>query len=114
LCFDVLSREAARVLRSGGRILIADSPLYTDADAGDAMVREMGDYIAGLGVVPAAYEGPGYLTEAAIRSSPLDWSRSEADPQTVVGRWRGRLTARRAGRELARMPLLMATIGGAT
>jgi len=114
LCFDALSLEAERVLRPGGRILIADSPLYADASAGDAMVSEMGDYIAGLGVVPAAYEGPGYLTEAIVLSSPHEWSVANTDQNaTVIGRLRGRLATRRTGRELARMPLLMATIGGA-
>lgn len=109
LILDHLVTEAKRVLRPGGQIMIADSPVYTDPDAGEAMVREMSDYIVGLGVEPARYDGLGYITDDALRSSAVSWRRVTSGVGRLH-RLRGRVASRRAGRELATMPLLVATL----
>lgn len=101
--------EAKRVLRPDGRIIIADSPLYADPSAGEAMVQEMADYITGLGVKPASYDGPGFITDDTLRASGVTWRRI-APEAGLLRRVRGRLASRRAGRELATMPLLIATV----
>ena len=76
------------------------------------MVAEMDASIRGLGVEPAHYDGPGYLTTADLERSALSWRT--AGPETAGGvlrKLKRRLASRHAGRELASMPLLVADVG---
>jgi len=109
LVLDEVVSEAVRVLCPGGRIMIADSPLYADSDAGETMLREMSDYILSLGVKPARYEGPGYITDDALLASGVGWRHVVSETGTIR-KLRDRLARCRAGRELARMPLLVAVV----
>jgi len=102
--------EASRVLRGGGRIVIADSPVYAAERAGVAMVASMHEYIAGLGVQPAEHEGNGFLTDRDLAESGLSWHRTELDG-TGFRTIKRKLAGYRAGRELATLPLLIAAIG---
>ena len=108
---DDAVREARRILRTGGRIVIADSPVYAEASAGRTMVREMDDYISGLGVVPASYGGRGFLTEDDLAQTELSWHRIAAGEGFLRG-LRRRGSRWRAGRELARFPMMIATPNG--
>ena len=75
--------EAAMVVVSGGRIVILDSPFYTGADGGEAMVtekrrdaaRRFGDLADDLCSLPfVEYLTPGRLNEAS-QSLGLSWRR---------------------------------------
>jgi len=113
LILDDLVTEAKRVLRPGGRIVIADSPVYVDPDAGETMVKEMSNYIVGLGVEPARYDGPGYITDDALRASDADWRRVTSGAGRLR-RLRGHVASRKAGRELATLPMLITTLPTST
>ncbi len=106
---DVVA-EASRVLGPGGRLIVADSPVYRNARSGQAMIEEMAEHLRSLGVEPAAHEGPGYLTEEDLDRSGLAWARTDVEGGRVRA-LRRRVASARAGRELATMPLLVATVG---
>ncbi|MEM7342545.1 MAG: class I SAM-dependent methyltransferase [Actinomycetota bacterium] len=108
--------EAARVLSPGGRLVVLDSPVFATPRAGAAMVADFAAHTARVhGVEAAPLEGPGFVTErdldAFATSAGIPWRRIDADTGLVatLRAWRGR---RRAGREIARMPLLMMTLDG--
>ena len=100
-----LLSEAQRVLQPDGEVLIADSPVYRDAAAGEQMVAEMAAYIRTLGVEPAPHAGPGYLTQTALDTAGVDWR--QLDHTTIAGRLRRRVAGWKAHREAATLPLLL-------
>jgi SAM-dependent methyltransferase len=87
--------EAARVLGPGGRILVLDSPLFSDPASGQRMAADL-----------RPGERFGYLLEGDLRAwadkhhLPLELELPRRGP---LGRTRERLTALRLGREPAVM-----------
>lgn len=72
---DILAalRSAARVLRPGGHIAVADSPIYRSAQSGEEMVREMRDrFTLDFGLKTWVQPGPGYLTFDQIAAWPSE------------------------------------------
>lgn len=105
---DVL-REAARAVRPGGAVAVLDSPVFDDVSSGELMVREFAAHVRRRhGIEPAAHEGRGFLVPGDFAG--LDFASAEPRPgvRDRLHRWRG---ARRAGREIARRPLLVARVG---
>lgn len=101
--------EAARVVRPGGSLAVLDSPVFRDPAAGHTMVEEFAAYSrTTLGVPAADLEGPGFVAESDLGEFPFDRSGDPAGWRDRVHQWRG---ARKAGRETAASPLLIATIG---
>ncbi|MEM9652180.1 MAG: class I SAM-dependent methyltransferase [Actinomycetota bacterium] len=104
--------EAQRVVRPGGLIAVLDSPVFTDPAAGAAMVAEFAAAtVAAHGVAPAAHFGPGYVAEADLQRfvrthRPAAVTRVD-DRRGPVGALRSLVGARRAGREIAKRPLLL-------
>lgn len=75
-------RSAARVLSSGGRIVISDSPIYRSAQSGEEMMREMRDRLTHeFRIETWEQPGPGYLTFDQIQNWP-----SELDLQVRLRR----------------------------
>lgn len=101
--------EAARIVRPGGIIAVLDSPVFAAAEAGRQMVSEFEQQAASsLGTPAARLEGPGFVTEDDVAEFDFTWVDSSNSLRQRWHQWRG---ARRAGRETARRPLLLATIG---
>jgi len=101
--------EAIRIVRTGGVVAVLDSPIFTDATAGAAMVEEFASHaLNNLGVEAATHLGPGYVLEADIAAYNFTRITGSSGLRNQVRRWRG---ARRAGRETASRPLLLLTIG---
>ncbi len=108
--------EAHRVVRPTGTLVVMDSPVYRDPAAGRAMVAEFTNGAA-AGDRPAVdLAGPGFVTEAdlsshqdrhAVRSCTRlgEPTGIKAMAHSVIGR-------RRAGREVARRPVLLFHCGG--
>jgi SAM-dependent methyltransferase len=107
----------ARLLAPGGRLIITDSPVYTTAAAGQAMVRERSAAArAQFGAAPEWPGGTGFLVQSAL----LDALRREGfavrmhsieRPLGLVKRWvRRRL--RPGQREEARFPLIIGQKSG--
>jgi SAM-dependent methyltransferase len=102
-------REALRVLRRGGSLVVMDSPFYRDSASGAAMVREREDsfrrkYGFASNSIPAEH----FLTPARVEmleaALGLSWESWPTEPLPVVvaRQWRARLRGRR---EPASMPL---------
>lgn len=106
--------EAVRVVDGGGTVVIIDSPVFKAPAAGDLMVEEFADQTRrSLGVEPAPHVGPGYVTDADLdrfrrRHRPSSYVRVD-DRSGPVGLIRSMVGARRAGREIAKRPLVLAT-----
>ncbi|MEX1051576.1 MAG: methyltransferase domain-containing protein, partial [Gemmatimonadales bacterium] len=97
-------REAARVVRAGGHLVILDSPCYEDAADGEAMLREKrAKGAARFGADAPVLLAPAYvefLTPArlAAASEPhgLVWRRHRVryplwyELRPWIARWRGR------------------------
>ncbi len=104
--------EAARVTRPGGLVVVMDSPVFENPSAGEAMVAEFAATVAANhGVTPAAHFGPGFVTEADLQRFQQDHKPQSTvridDRSGLVGMVRARIGARRAGREIAKRPLLL-------
>jgi SAM-dependent methyltransferase len=69
-------REARRVVRSGGRIVVLDSPFYSRAEHGEAMVsekrREAGRRFGARAATLLAVPCVEYLTPARLRDASVD------------------------------------------
>ncbi len=101
--------EASRVVRKGGVVVVLDSPVFTDTAAGQSMVAEFAaDVSDRFCIETAAHEGRGYLTNTDLAVLDFERTGQMSRWRAQVHRWRG---ARRAGRETAERPLLLATIG---
>ncbi len=105
--------EAVRVLTPGGCLAILDSPVYVDPAAGQLMIEEF--MACSLHTVaPAKLGGVGYVTEQDLssfrsRHPTMGWSRT-GEPTGLLGTARAVLGRRRAGREIAKRPLILATL----
>jgi SAM-dependent methyltransferase len=104
--------EAARVTRPGGLIAVMDSPVFIAPSAGAAMVAEFAAATAAKhGLAPATLFGPGFVTEADLERFGRDHRPDSTiridDRQGLSGAVRSRIGARRAGREIAKRPLLL-------
>jgi len=101
--------EAVRVLRPGGKLVVLDSPVFSSAEAGRAMVDEFAASAAeSLGLRAAAIEGPGYVLDRELARFDFVELGPTGGLRQRLHQWRG---ARRTGRETARRPVLVATIG---
>jgi SAM-dependent methyltransferase len=106
-------REALRLLRSGGTLVILDSPMYSDPTSGERMVleREAG-FVARYGFASNALPSQHYLTPARLQkigaALGLKWQviTPALDSRTRVSRVLGGLRARR---EPARFPVMLGT-----
>ena len=114
-CVGETLAEAVRVLNPGGALVVMDSPVFTDQGSGEQMVAETATRLAReLGVPAAPLAGPGFIAEAdlacAISTLGVEWLRVDdgTDP-ALIGSLRRRVSRARAGRELARLPLLVGT-----
>jgi SAM-dependent methyltransferase len=104
-------REALRVLREGGTLVILDSPMYVDPTSGQRMVQErQARFLATYGFASDALPSEHFVTPARldelaielglaweIHTPALDW-------RTSLGRTIGGLRARR---EPARFPVIV-------
>lgn len=104
--------EAARVTKPGGLIVVMDSPVFADAAAGAAMVAEFAAATAAThGLAPATLFGPGFVTEADLARFRRDHRPKTTvrvdDRHGLAGMARSWIGARRAGREIAKRPLLL-------
>jgi SAM-dependent methyltransferase len=104
-------REAIRVLRPGGSVVVMDSPLYRYPASGAAMVREREDaFRQQFGFASDSVPSEHFLTTervAALGAAlDLNWEMWPTEPLPVVAarRVRARLRGRR---EPASMPLLV-------
>jgi len=103
-------REAGRVLLPAGRIVIMDSPFFSDAASGLAMVEEMEAKRARLCGCRGPGAGTGFLTAAWLQSACRDaglemhFLRADANWHQKLRR---RLIRLRIGREPARFPIIM-------
>lgn len=103
-------REARRVLRPTGTLVVLDSPVFTDPAAGRAMVQEFDSYVLQqFGLSAATHQGPGFLSLADVQGFVTE-------PTTPTDRLRSRLhqwrSKRQLGREAATRPLLIDANGG--
>lgn len=100
--------EAARVIRPGGQLVVLDSPVFTDRAAGQQMVADFDAAVSERhGLTAAAHQGPGFVTWDQLTPFGLDEANPTHALKARFHRWRG---ARRAGRETAQRPLLLAHV----
>ena len=106
-------REALRVLRQRGRLVILDSPMYGDPTSGARMVKErQARFLASYGFASDALPSEHYLTQARLQSLASElgivWHlyRPELDWRSSLGRVIGGLRARR---EPAQFPVIVGT-----
>jgi HemK-related putative methylase len=112
--YHVTLREATRVLRRDGRLVVMDSPVYRDAESGARMVRDReARFNRQHGFPSNALPCEGYLTHdrlaALAAAHDLRWQTLAAAPRWRRARhawkdWIGRLRGRR---EPAQFPVLV-------
>lgn len=107
-CLD----EAVRVLDQHGTLVVMDSPVYSEAQAGEAMVAEFAAVAEKRGQKAVELAGPGYVVEAdlwAFRDNHVvDQFVRLDDVGGLLGSFRAALGRRRAGREVAKRPVIVA------
>ncbi len=104
---SVALAEARRIVRPHGYLAVIDSPIFQSRTAGHKMVEEFAATIhATHGFAPAAHLGSGFVTWAQVELFGFAPIVSAAGPKARFHRWRG---ARRAGREVAQRPQLIAS-----
>jgi SAM-dependent methyltransferase len=104
-------REALRVLRPRGTLVILDSPMYSDPTSGARMVQEReAQFLAKYGFASNAVAGEHYLTPERLSALGselgLQWEtyRPRLDIRSFLSRTLGGLRARR---EPARFPVVV-------
>ena len=109
--YETTLREALRVLRKQGTLVILDSPTYTDPTSGARMVQERRRrFLAAYGFASDALPSEHYLTHARLESLAkargILWKIHQPglDWRTALGRAVGGLRARR---EPARFPVIV-------
>lgn len=110
--YVVTLREALRVVRPGGSLVILDSPLYRHASSGQAMVGEReATFTRRFGFPSNALASEHYLTPARLHDLAValrvHWQMSfpSHGPRFALRRWKTALLGRR---EAARFPLIVA------
>jgi SAM-dependent methyltransferase len=108
----VTLREALRVLRQGGTMVVLDSPLYRRASSGQAMVRQReAAFARRFGFPSNALASEHYLTPArldqlaALLGVRWEITYPRHGLRFAIRRWRTRLRERR---EAARFPMIVA------
>jgi SAM-dependent methyltransferase len=106
-------REALRVLRRGGTLVILDSPMYSDPTSGQRMVQEReARFLATYGFASNALECEHFLTPSRLDALAavlrLSWQvhTPRLDPRTALTR---QVNGLRARREPARFPVIVGT-----
>jgi SAM-dependent methyltransferase len=104
-------REALRVLRPRGTLVILDSPMYSDPTSGQRMVQERrARFLAAYGFASDALPSEHFLTPARLASLAstlgLSWQVHQPglDWRSALGRTVGGIRARR---EPARFPVIV-------
>ncbi len=107
-------REARRVVRPGGRIVVLETPIYQDAESGRQMVAERhADFEKRFATRSDSLASRDFLTWAEVddlgRELDLDWQRIHP---WYGWRWAARpvLALLRGGREPAAFVILSATV----
>ncbi len=100
--YAVTLRETLRVLRVGGRVVVADSPVYHDGESGRKMLGEWHEHAEReFGVRSDAMPSLGYMTvkgmESLGRQLGIDWQHRVPGYgwRWVLKPWFARLTHRR-------------------
>lgn len=107
--------EAWRVLAPRGILAVMDSPVYVDRSAGERMVREFEQKFAADFAMPVAeHLGQGFVANDDLDafSQRHDTAFEQLTSNGVVDKVRAWVGARRAGREIAARPLLLAHKSG--
>jgi SAM-dependent methyltransferase len=106
----VTLREARRVMRSDGSIIVMDSPFYSGPSSGAAMVAERETSFARKYGFNRQVRTIGFLTRADLEQSTAE-AGLEMDTWAEDNRWTTRLRRMwiewRTGREPARFPVVM-------
>jgi ubiquinone/menaquinone biosynthesis C-methylase UbiE len=107
---SVTLREARRVMRSDGSIIVMDSPFYSRPSSGAAMLAEREASFAHKYGFNRQVRTIGFLTRADLEQSAAE-AGLEMDIWAEDNRWAARLRRtwieRRTGREPARFPVVM-------
>ena len=106
----VTLREACRVVRSDGSIIVMDSPFYSRLSSGAAMVAEREASFASKYGFDRQVRTAGFLTQAALGQAAAEAGleiKIGADEGGRMARLRRAWAERRTGREQARFPIVI-------
>ena len=111
-CPQNVVAEARRILKTGGCLVVLDSPIYRRSRDGEAMVKmKRKDFLSRYGYAPGRDAAAGYFTISEI-SRLLDRSGFEVRvigwPSTVREMGRDLIETFRHGRRTARFPMVVA------